>query len=77
MTKDEQAAFVTSMTDGIRKEITTAIRAGRIPPEWNGHELRMLLAEKFRDAAGMSVLKIYPRSKRTKDYRNTVIINNL
>lgn len=64
-----------------RNEITTLIEKGRVPEEWDGHELRMLLAEKFEASARMS--RCHPKNrggydaKAQQDYDNDVIVNNL
>ena len=75
MTKDEKILFIAKLTGSICNELAAKIRDGRIPEEWDGHELRELLAEKFA-AETSSVLK-NKRSARYKAYRNTVLTNNL
>ena len=77
MTKKQQMNFVRELTENIASEVVATIRSGKVPDDWDGHELRCLLAEKFEASARMSQIKDEPRSKRAREYRNTVIINNL
>lgn len=77
MTRKQQLEFIRDLTRNITSDITAQIKANRIPPEWDGHELRMLLAERAAQSGRMSMLSSNRRSKRALAYRNTVIINNL
>jgi hypothetical protein len=56
----------------VRREIIKLIDNGKIPEEWNGHELRQLIADKF-NYEKTQVMK----GNRLKDYKNTVYLNNL
>lgn len=77
MRRFEQRYFVQELTRNIADEICNNITMGLVPKEWEGHELRVLLADKFDAAAKMSLVRRSPRSKRAKGYRNTVLVNNL
>ena len=44
---DEQIYLVREMCDRIRDECVQRIRAGDVPTDWNGIELRWWLADKF------------------------------
>lgn len=44
-----------------------------MPGEWNGHELRQLLADAFAQAVDKRVMG----GKRMKDYKNEVLVRNL
>jgi hypothetical protein len=68
--REEQAYFVLDMTTSIRHEVWELIEKGRIPESFDGHELRVLLSDKFKDAARLSALRQHPHSKRNKDFRN-------
>jgi len=72
-----QNAFITELTDNIAKELRAQINTGQIPEHWDGHELRALLAIRFTESAAMSLITREPRSKRTRDFINTRITENL
>ncbi len=75
MNKWEKVQFVDQLIGNVRVEIMVAITGGKVPEEWDGHELREYIAEKF--VACRSPLMRAPRSKRKKDYHNAVLVNNL
>ncbi len=77
MNKSRQKALVRDLTKRVTADILEQIRAGKIPPEWDGHELRCLVADHFIDCASMSIIRQHPKRGRARDYRNTVLINNL
>lgn len=80
MTTTDQQEFVNNLTESVRKEIVAHIRDGKIPAEWDGHELRALLAEKFTSEAALSLSRngsLCKRQRRYRQFRNTVITNNL
>jgi hypothetical protein len=67
MTPEQQQEFVIKLTSTVQ----ATIRSKKIPPEWDGIELRQYIADQFaQQVADM------PRSRR-KDYNNTVITENL
>jgi hypothetical protein len=74
MTRDEQKAFVDELIT--RVKITLLSRLRNVPEEWDGHELRVWIADKFTDAAYLSKLQD-KRSKRRRDYENEVLVRNL
>lgn len=77
MTRKEQARFVRELTRNITKQVVTTIQQGRVPEEWDGHELRVLLADRFNESASMSLLRKDGRARRSRAYRNAVMIGNL
>lgn len=77
MNREQQEMLVRDISLNIADEIVTQIMAGKIPDTWDGHELRALLAERHASSAAMSLVVREPRRKRSRDYRNTVITNNL
>lgn len=77
MNKREQKAFVMDLSRNIAREIAQQIDSGKIPPEWDGHELRCLLAKRFIESAEMTIIKRLPTMSRAREFRNTVIVNNL
>lgn len=54
----------------------TALKAAdRMPEDWDGHEIRAYLAEKF--AFEVSCVMRDKRSRRVREFRNTMAVNNL
>jgi hypothetical protein len=77
MTTVKQKRFVRSLSKEIADTICRSIDQGAIPQDWDGHELRALLASRHGESAAMSVIKQEPRSRRAREFRNTVIVRNL
>lgn len=75
MNQEQKIAFIQNLTSSIAVELIKKVQDGRIPENWDGHELRELLAEKFLAERG-DILKVQ-RSARYKAYRNAVLTNNL
>ena len=75
--QQRQVKFVSELCDAIKAEVGARIVKGDLPPEWDGHELRVLLARKFQESAEMSVILKYPRNKRAKDFKNHMLVNNI
>lgn len=75
MNAESKVEFVNNLTKSVCDEIVGKILTGKIPQEWDGHELRELLADKF--AAERSEPLSNKRSARYKAYRNAVLTNNL
>jgi len=71
--KKEKIKFVKNLSDSILEDIIMRINDNRIPEEWDGFELREILAEKFRGEAYL--LQRY--KSRMRDYKNTVLVNNI
>lgn len=70
MTRAEQETFVRELSDSVINAICAKIGDG-IPAEWDGHELRRLIADKFE----AETTKLAP--KRNREYKNAVLVNNL
>ena len=77
MTAKEQTRLVKHIAAAFAAEIVSKIESGRIPANWDGHELSKLLADKATANASGSLITREPRSARARDYHNTVIVNNL
>ena len=73
MNRDDQKQFVAELADSIVRDIRDKIDEGKIPEHWDGHELRVLLSEKFEASAKISVIRTSPRHSRARDYHNTVL----
>ena len=70
MTRQEQIDFVRELSKNVAEDIVDSIERGRIPSEWDGRELRLLLADKH------SEWDMATRADKRR-YRNTVLVNNL
>lgn len=77
MNKLQKIKFVRDLSKSATDAIVDQIKDGKIPDNWDGHELRALLGELHAQSAGMSTICRDGRSKRSMAYRNTVIVNNL
>ena len=75
VTNDEKLYFVVDLLGSVQKEILLKIAGHEIPDEWDGHELREYIAEKFADCR--SRLMQEPRSRRRRAYNNEVLTRNL
>lgn len=70
MTKTEKKKFIKSLCDSIRDDLVKKVE--RMPDEWDGHELRELIAD-LADRERTSSMT----GKRKRDYRNEVLVRNL
>lgn len=73
MTRKEQKQFVKNITSSIAAEIISKIESGKIPENWDGYELRELIADK---AASETYLR-NRKDERFSDYKNTVLVSNI
>ena len=72
MNQREKIQFVKDLTDVVIHRILIEIIEEKIPEEWDGIELRWLLAERFNTNWVMPEAK-----KRKREFRNTLLIRNL
>jgi hypothetical protein len=72
MTRSDQRKFVRGLTASIRDSVLQSIATGDVPAEWDGHELRCLLANRFEQSAQMTYIRKEPRSRRTREFNNTI-----
>ena len=70
VTSHKQKVFVRDLCHRIRDDVLRAIVMGKVPETYDGHELRVLLADMFAESASMSSIKEKPHSKRARDFRN-------
>jgi hypothetical protein len=69
--KEDKVIFINGLIDNVRNDILKKV--DRMPENWDGWELRALIADYFNAANfGFS-----GNSKRKKDYKNTCIVDNL
>lgn len=74
MNRNQQKRFVKDLSSSITKSICDLIAAGKIPGNWDGHELRCYLALRHEQSAVMTQIRSNPHRKRARDYRNTVLM---
>lgn len=78
MTPFQKRAFIDELINNVHSAIVDKIDA--MPDEWDGHELRRYVADKFEENA-ITVGRKGPYGKayarRFREYRNTVIVRNL
>lgn len=67
----EKKEFIQDLLRSIEKSLLEDVADGKIPDEWDGIELRRLIADRA-DASAR-----YLTGRRLRDYRNTVLVNNL
>lgn len=70
MTRDEQKEFILDLCRSVHRSIESSIEKGRIPAEWDGHELRQYIADKFAE----QTTKLDRR--RMREYRNHVAVTS-
>jgi len=73
MTRAQQRKFLRSLTREVRDHLLA--RSKDWPPDWDGHELRDLLAAAFERER--SPLMRAPRNRRRRDFENARLTRNL
>ena len=71
MTHREQKRFIRELCKNVEKSLLDNVK--KHPLTWDGHELRRLIAERFKQADFGDGLE----GARGRAYRNDVIVNNL
>lgn len=71
MTLKQKKTFIRDLTKSIMAQVIVA--AANMPEEWDGIEIRQLLADKFNQATHPRLLS----GKRKRDYDNEVLVRNL
>lgn len=67
-----QSQFINEMCDSIKMDIIAL--TPKLPEEWDGVELRWLIADKFAECVFGNVGK--RKGRRYLDYKNTMLVNN-
>lgn len=76
MKPQDQKRIVKETCKGIEALVCGQIDAGKIPEEWDGHELRRLIAD-LADERWASISLCSHPGKRRREYENTRMINNI
>lgn len=78
MDSAQKIAFISELIENVQRDIIA--NAPKMPDEWDGHELRRYIADKFEESA-MTLGSKGPRgkdfAKRFKAYQNEVLTRNL
>ena len=61
----EKREFIVSLTESVQRELI--VMAARMPMEWDGHEIRELIAAKF-DAERSDMMKMKKSKSRYREY---------
>ncbi len=69
MKKEDQVRITNELLDNLKKDMLEAV--SKIPEEWDGLELRMLLEDKVKG------FTYHGNDKRYKEFKNHVLVNNL
>ena len=77
MSKREQKKFVRDRSASVVKSINEQIAKGLIPENWDGHELRSLLAYRHGLSGNIGNVMSNKRGARYREFQNTIIVNNL
>jgi hypothetical protein len=69
LTAHEKQEFIKDLIGSVQDSILSSVM--RMPDDWDGHELRQFIANKFaNETTGIS-------GKRLKEFRNECLIRNL
>lgn len=71
MNKDEQRAFVTELINNVKEDLLSNVK--RVPEDWDGHELRQWIADRFQAAS----YTLKEQRSRYRAYKNAVRVHNL
>ena len=74
MTKQDKKKFVRDLMKSLTLDIINKVEA--MPDEWDGHELRMYIAERVDNEANY-LRRDKGMRKRLREYRHAVIVHNL
>jgi len=77
MNKKEQLKLVNALSKSIASDLCAAIKGNRVPPEWDGHELRCWLADHHAASASISDIRHNKKSQRARDFENHCLVENL
>lgn len=74
----DKKLFIRELIANVQNDVLDAV--AKMPDDWDGHELRRYIADKFEDSAITVGRKGHygkPYARRFRDYQNTVLVNNL
>jgi hypothetical protein len=71
MTKAQQETFITELIRNVEKDLLA--RVPKLPDEWDGHELRQLIADRFQEVS----FTLKQNKSRYRAYKNEVLVRDL
>ena len=77
MTREQHKTFVYELINSVKADIIEAIDQKKLPDEWDGHELRRYIADRFDQCVFGSTAMRDKRSRRYKNYQKTVLTRGL
>jgi len=77
MSPQQQKEYLREYLESFVHTMSRKIDEGKVPACWDGHELRVWLAEKVKADASVSAIRRHPHSARARDFRNDLLVNNL
>lgn len=72
MNLQEKNQFVHNILDDLKTEILK--RVDKFPEDWDGHEIRQFIADYYTQNY---IFGTALSGKRRREYKNTIIVNNL
>lgn len=76
MTRAEQIRFIRELSKSVADRLCD--QAAKFPEEWDGHELRVLLADAHEQSARMTMAhKNGPSRRRRRAYLNECAVRNI
>lgn len=76
-TKAWKKAFARGYAKAFADEICRKISDGTVPREWDGHELRVWMADRMMADSRCSTIRKNPRSRRAREYRGALYSNGI
>lgn len=68
--RDDKPRILQELLDSIKNRVNLE----KVPKEWDGHELRCLVAKIAAEMAEGTEIKKNPRSRRAREFKNTCIL---
>ena len=78
MTPFQRRNFIDELVNNVHSNIVEKLYS--MPDDWDGHELRRYVADKFMDESstlGCPGYRGRPYARRFRAYKNAVLVNNL
>jgi len=75
--REGKLTFVNRLCMSIALEIGEAIEEGKIPEDWDEHELRVLIADAAEASASVSEIRKEPRCKRARAFHKHMLTTEI
>ncbi len=73
MTKRDQRRIIIELCHTLKKDLLAKLIDGRVPVEWDGHELRAWFADRAKSDFQYHLMS----PKRRRAYNNDLLVRNL